>query len=164
LFLCLFFSGYSSSDTACAVALGDLLGDAVEVLLFSRRYTGGGRGVLAVLMPDLIGALFYLRLLLLKKNTRFGSALQSFALVSVPPLWLLTVARTKWSLRVSYLFVVVVIGSVVLPRLWRELNESQEREVVQSEQLEKKLHRGLVVALMGFFGIKAFASIVMAFK
>ena len=154
-------SGASSAHVS-AVAVGDALGDAAELLLLSRRYGGGPRRL--ALVADAVAALFYARVLLLKKDARFaGTVQQSTALTSVPPVWLFAFARLQRSSRISAVFLLAVIGCFVLPKLWREFNRETPSESSQTESADRKLNRAIAIGLIGFFGLKGVASVAVLF-
>jgi hypothetical protein len=155
--------GGARAETVCALALGDAIGDAAELLLLARRYYGGAAHRAALLI-DLVAALVYVRALALKKDARFWSAVQqSFAISSIPPIWLFSFARLQFGSRVSAAFLVSVFLLVIAPRLWKEANRETVMELSETERTESRLNQRLALGLLGFFGLKAMASVGAAF-
>jgi hypothetical protein len=122
-----------NSQTVNAIAVGDCLGDSVELLLLSHRYGGGVRRV--AISVNLLTALFYIRLLLFRKakNAKFGAILQTFSLSAVFPLWYYVFTRqtvkTKHFALISFFFVMWY----ALPKTALLMQEITQ----QSKQLEK---------------------------
>ncbi len=157
-------AGTPSRDVT-AVALGDVVGDSVEVMLLQSRYGSGPHRVLQA--ANALAALYYLRALLLNKphDQRFARLLQQCAIASVPPLWFFFFCRMRPWLRWGGAASLVAILGYVLPQLWAfaQRRPDEQREASEVERADRKLNRVLAALAIAVFGFKAHALAKLVF-
>jgi len=105
----------TGTEKANAFVLGDALADSIELSLLARRYGGGTRRML--LFSNALIALFYLRVLILKRQRKFAASLQIVSLAYIFPLWFWRFTRQDDKLRTYSIATFLLLCFGVLPKM-----------------------------------------------
>lgn len=136
-----------------AWALGDALGDAVELWLLSRRYGGGLHRMLIGM--DLLVAAFYLRTLLAGRDQEFAASLQNLSVASVFPLWYWLFTRDTGRLRKYSSLTFLLLVGYCGPKLVHLMNAklAANQEMSEHERWDRRIHIAslVLVAVSVFF-------------
>ena len=149
-------SGRGAPRDVAAVALGDAVGDGIEIALLRWRYGGGTHRLLHA--ANAVTALYLLRALLLNKphDQQFARLMTQFAIASVPPLWFFALTRMRGWLKWGSAASLVAILAFVLPQLlaFVQHRPDERLEASETERADRRLNRAIAAIAIGFFGLK----------